>query len=227
MFVVLFEVQPKMEHYEQYLELAKLLRPELERIDGFLDNERYRSTSRSGVIFSLSAWRDEKALIRWRTQALHHQVQEKGRFVVFLNYRLRVGEVTYDTTLSEGQVEHQQRFDETKATETKAVTLTEIFPSLENSKTVPQNKEAIFFNKHAEGFVESDMFESISTPGKRVILTGWRDAQNARVDRNVQKDERLRYREVRVIRSYGMFDRVETPQYYPEIHAPTTEALHW
>jgi heme-degrading monooxygenase HmoA len=227
MFVVLFEVQPKMEQYEQYLELAKLLRPELERIDGFLDNERYRSASRSGVILSLSTWRDEKALIRWRTQALHHQVQEKGRFVVFLNYRLRVGEVTYDTVLSQGLVEHQQRFDETKASETKVVTLTEIFPSLENGKTIRQDTETVFFNKNAEGFVESDMFESISTPGKRIILAGWRDAQSAREERNVQQDERQRHREVRIIRSYGMFDRVETPQYYPEVQPSTTEALHW
>ncbi len=227
MFVVLFEVQPKAEQYEQYLELAKLLRPELERIDGFLDNERYRSASRSGVILSLSTWQDEKALIRWRTQALHHQVQEKGRFVVFLNYRLRVGEVTYDTTLSEGLVEHQQRFDETKATETKAVTLTEIFPSLESGKTILKDTEAVVVNKNAEGFVESDMFESISTPGKRIILTGWRDAQSAHVERNVQQGERQRHREVRIIRSYGMFDRVETPQYYPEVQASTTEALRW
>ena len=45
-------------------------------------------------MLSLSTWRDEKALIRWRTQATHHtQGQERGRFEIFADYHLRVGEV--------------------------------------------------------------------------------------------------------------------------------------
>ena len=43
MFAVIFEVQPKSDRWDQYLGLAKQLRPELERIDGFIDNERYKS----------------------------------------------------------------------------------------------------------------------------------------------------------------------------------------
>ena len=56
-----------------------MLRPELERIDGFVDNIRYRSLTREGWILSLSGWRDEKALVRWRTRANHHAVQENER----------------------------------------------------------------------------------------------------------------------------------------------------
>ena len=41
-----------------------MLRPEIERIDGFIDNIRYRSLTREGWILSLSGWRDEKALVR-------------------------------------------------------------------------------------------------------------------------------------------------------------------
>jgi hypothetical protein len=37
-------------------------------------------------VLSLSTWRDEKALIRWRTLGVHHEVQEKGRFEVFEDY---------------------------------------------------------------------------------------------------------------------------------------------
>src|SRR5690348_11730822 len=97
MFSVLFEVRPKTEQWDAYLGFAKLLKPELEQIDGFVDNVRYRSLTREGWILSLSSWRDEKALVRWRTRARHHEVQEKGRTEVFLDYRLRVGQVTHDT----------------------------------------------------------------------------------------------------------------------------------
>ena len=45
MFVVIFEVVPKPERKDEYLELGRFLRPELEKIDGFLDNERFASQS--------------------------------------------------------------------------------------------------------------------------------------------------------------------------------------
>src|SRR5580700_464433 len=97
MFAVIFEVQPKKERYDQYVELAKFLKPELERIDGFIDNERFASQRVEGRVLSLSTWRDEKSVIRWRTLAVHHGVQEKGRNEVFADYHLRVGEITTDT----------------------------------------------------------------------------------------------------------------------------------
>ncbi len=43
MFVVLFEVHPHAAQMQQYLDFGKLLRPELEQIDGFIDNERFAS----------------------------------------------------------------------------------------------------------------------------------------------------------------------------------------
>jgi tetrahydromethanopterin S-methyltransferase subunit F len=46
MFSVLFEVHPKADQWDAYLGNAQMLRPELERIDGFVDNIRYRSLAR-------------------------------------------------------------------------------------------------------------------------------------------------------------------------------------
>ena len=43
MFAVIFEVQPKPERWNDYLDLAKQLKPKLEAIDGFIDNERFES----------------------------------------------------------------------------------------------------------------------------------------------------------------------------------------
>src|SRR5262249_54874641 len=69
MFSVMFEVHPKAERWDAYLGYAKMLKAELERIDGFVDNVRYRSLTRQGWLLSLSGWRDEAALLRWRTHA--------------------------------------------------------------------------------------------------------------------------------------------------------------
>src|SRR6201996_893153 len=99
MFSVIFEVHPRPDQWDAYLDYAKMLRPELEDIDGFVDNIRYRSLTRDGWILSLSSWRDEKALVRWRTQARHHDVQTQGRDHVLADYHLRVGQVTLDTRL--------------------------------------------------------------------------------------------------------------------------------
>jgi heme-degrading monooxygenase HmoA len=48
MFAVIFEVQPKPERWDDYLGLAKELKPKLEAIDGFIDNERFESAPRGG-----------------------------------------------------------------------------------------------------------------------------------------------------------------------------------
>jgi len=55
MFSVLFEVQPRPGKWYDYLDNAKRLRPELERINGFVDNIRYKSLQREGWILSLSS----------------------------------------------------------------------------------------------------------------------------------------------------------------------------
>src|ERR1700731_2431387 len=108
MFSVLFEVHPKPDQWDAYLGYAKMLRPELERIEGFVDNIRYRSLTRPGWILSLSGWRDEKALVRWRTRATHHEAQEKGRSDILFDYHLRVGQVTHDTRLPQGHILREQ-----------------------------------------------------------------------------------------------------------------------
>src|SRR6516162_6265665 len=124
MFAVIFEVQPKKERWDDYLALAQQLKPKLEAIDGFIANERFRSLRVDGKVLSLSIWRDEKAVIRWRTHGEHHGVQRKGRFEVFEDYHLRVGEIVSDSDRPSG-IADQQRFDETEIGAAKAVGITE------------------------------------------------------------------------------------------------------
>src|SRR5690348_10202829 len=128
MFAVIFAVQPKPDRWDQYLELAKQLRPELEQIANFIDNERYKSLRTEGRLLSLSTWADEKAVIRWRTHAMHHGVQEKGRFEVLEDYHLRVGEITTDTHIPAGQALRQMRLDVTEVGAAKSVTISEVDP---------------------------------------------------------------------------------------------------
>ena len=99
---MIFEVQPAGAAARQtYLELAAELRPLLERIDGFLSIERFQSLSEDGKILSLSFWRDEEAVRRWRTLEAHRAAQAKGRAGLFSDYRLRIAPVVRDYGLNE------------------------------------------------------------------------------------------------------------------------------
>ncbi len=204
MFAVIFEVQPKTDRWDEYLGLARMLKPEIEQIDGFIDNERFASRRTKGRLLSLSTWRDEKAVIRWRTHAMHHGVQEKGRFAVFEDYHLRVGEVSADT---HAQVLQGNRFDATEVGAAKVVTITELPPGAPDT-AVPATG--------ADGIVGQEVFESIYNPGKRLVLVSWQDAAVAG-RWTPTAGTGVRHRQVRVIRDYGMFDRREAPQYYPAV----------
>src|SRR5262245_50457287 len=114
MFSVIFEVHPTTNQWDNYLGIAKMLRHELEKEDGFVDNIRYKSLTREGWILSLSSWRDEKAVVRWRTRIRHHEAQERGRREIFSDYHLRVGQLTKDTNIPEGYELQEQRLDETE-----------------------------------------------------------------------------------------------------------------
>ena len=100
MIAVIFEVQPEEGRRQDYLDLASALRPELERIDGFLSLERFSSLTTPGKILSLSFFRDEQAVAAWRTQAEHRVAQEAGRAGIFAGYRLRVAAVVRDYGMS-------------------------------------------------------------------------------------------------------------------------------
>lgn len=214
MFAVIFEVQPKQERFDEYLELAKGLKPKLEAIDGFIDNERFKSLRDGRRLVSLSTWRDEKAVIRWRTEGEHHGVQEKGRFEVFEDYHLRVGEIFSD---SNTPVAKQQRFDETEIGDAKVVSLTEVEPKQKGD--ISGGSLTAELGLERNGLVTQEVFESIYVPGKLLLLTSWRDAKAAEAfaPKTPPGAKSLRHRSVRIIRDYGMFERREAPQFYPEV----------
>jgi heme-degrading monooxygenase HmoA len=96
MLAVIFEVELNEGRTGMYLDAAASLRPHLEQMDGFLSIERFESLSQPGKLLSLSFWRDEAAIERWRTLDAHRRMQTVGREVAFAGYRLRIAQVVRD-----------------------------------------------------------------------------------------------------------------------------------
>jgi heme-degrading monooxygenase HmoA len=96
MIAVIFEVVPAPGRKQEYLDLAAELRPALEKMDGFISIERFESLTNPGKVLSLSIWRDEEAVKRWRQIEAHRTAQAKGRGGIFTDYRLRVASVIRD-----------------------------------------------------------------------------------------------------------------------------------
>src|SRR5262245_47900414 len=96
MIAVIFEVIPAPGRKQEYLDLAERLRPALQKMDGFISIERFESLTSENKILSLSIWRDEEAVKRWRQFEEHRGAQAKGRAGIFANYRLRVASVIRD-----------------------------------------------------------------------------------------------------------------------------------
>lgn len=222
MFAVLFEVHPWSEQWDSYLGAAKMLRPELERVDGFIDNIRYKSLTREGWILSLSTWRDEKALIRWRTTMRHHAVQEQGRSEILKDYHLRVGQITRDSQVPKGHAITEQRLDETETGAGTAVTLIDAKWSGDHMGARGPEEVARYlgFDPSADGLAAWDVFDAVLTPGDLILMLTWRTVADADAfEGGVALPQGGRLRQIRVVRDYGMYDRREAPQYYPAVVA--------
>ncbi|GLQ94058.1 antibiotic biosynthesis monooxygenase family protein [Dyella acidisoli] len=211
LFAVVFEVKPNAAHADEYLQIAGSLRPELEKIPGFVENERFRSRSRNGYLLSLSLWDNEKALVHWRTQEQHHGAQVRGRQGVLDDYRIRVGEATRVAGRHADRSVGWVRQDHTEMGE--AIALTIIDGTLSPSSSLWQVAEIA-----RARIVGGDVFDHISTPNRIAIVMSWRSEQEAddfakeAIRRN---DADASIYAIRIVRDYGMTDRREAPQYYP------------
>jgi heme-degrading monooxygenase HmoA len=101
MIAVIFELTPAEGRTEEYLDLAAGLKQEVEAHDGFISIERFQSLSTPGKYVSISFWRDEEAVAKWRNVQQHRQAQARGRAGIFASYRLRVAQVLRDYTQDE------------------------------------------------------------------------------------------------------------------------------
>ena len=200
MLAVIFEVQPKPAEFDRYLEVAAALRPALERIDGFVAIERFASRSRSGRVLSLSLWRDEAAVARWRTFAAHRAAQELGRAEIFADYRLRVGEITADSAAAGSAAE-------TGMAAGNVTILEWLSPAVGGPVDCGIAGQA--------DILSAEEFDSLYVEGRRLLLAAWRDDAAAALWR--PPGSGWRQSRVRIVRDYGMFERDEAPQYQPPV----------
>jgi heme-degrading monooxygenase HmoA len=95
---VIFEFTPASGRTQDYLDLAAGLNAEVSQFDGFISIERFESITAPGRFVSLSFWRDEEAVRKWRNVQKHREAQARGRGGIFSSYRLRVAQVMRDYT---------------------------------------------------------------------------------------------------------------------------------
>ena len=100
MLAVIFEVKPKSNGIDEYLKIASELRAFLVNREGFISIERFKSITEEGKVLSLSFWKDEAAIEKWRNLLEHRVAQKKGKENLFHSYRIRVAEVVRDYTES-------------------------------------------------------------------------------------------------------------------------------
>lgn len=98
MIAVIFEFNAAPGRRQEYLDIAAELGSELEGFDGYISIERFQSLKDETKFVSLSFWRDEDAVRRWRNVQKHREAQAKGRAGIFADYRLRVAQVIRDYT---------------------------------------------------------------------------------------------------------------------------------
>ena len=103
MIAVIFEVTREAGRAGHYFKLADKLREQLERFDGFISIERFKSLADEDKYVSLSFWRDPESIERWYTFEEHRAAQEEGRTGIFKDYRIRVAEIFRDYDMTSGR----------------------------------------------------------------------------------------------------------------------------
>jgi hypothetical protein len=129
-----------------------------------------------------------------------------------------VGQVTRDTRLPHGYTLHEQRLDETEAGEGTTVTLIDAKRPADWVRESGAEDIAGWLGfARAPDLAGWDVFDAVLAPGDIILLMSWRDQAAAEAFEAAAKlPDGSRFRRIRVIRDYGMFDRREAPQFYPD-----------
>ncbi len=205
MIALFFEVQPRPEHFQRYLDMAAALKPQLEQTEGFMVIDRYKSLAREGVVLSHSIWRDEAALTAWRVHQGHHHAQDAGRNHMFLDYRLRIAEVLREEMPGKPPWQPQRisAYNDPARRAPRHLVVAESVSS--TFDTMP----GIVLEAYASLNRDREYVHVMDVPSLAVATE---------LSANCSIGARAyRYRICEVERDYGMFERAEAPQYYPPV----------
>ena len=202
MIALFFEVTPRIGEDDHYLDIAASLKPALEASGGLLFLDRYKSHSRPRTLLSHQIWADEAALVRWRANGTHHRAQAAGRRAVFEDYRLRVGPVIAEGGEGGGVVPQMEGL-----AYNDPLLQAERFVIVVRSHTHPVPAAAggeIF-----ESVYRSKEFAWVGSVADRP--QGYEALRTAAADAVVSAAQL-----VLVSRDYGLHDRREAPQHFPD-----------
>src|SRR5262249_47733148 len=128
-------------------------------------------------------------------------------------------------SIPEGYELHEQRLDETEVGEGTTIILIDGKRTSEWVKNTSVEEIARWLGlpSKAEALVSWDVFDAVQTPGDIILLMSWHDHLRAEAfEKTISLQQGARLRRVRVVRDYGMYDRREAPQYYPDAHGRNT-----
>jgi hypothetical protein len=169
----------------------------------------------------LSNWRDEKAVVRWRTTQNHHLVQQKGRVEILESYHLRVGEIFADNQIPAGMKLRSQRNDETEVGEGTMVTIITATRLPGHPRNVTACSQFLGLDIYSgDALIYWDVYEAVLTPHDLCLMLVWKDCGAVKYFEDGERmllPDTHRIRHVRVIRDYTMLDRREAPLYYPPV----------
>lgn len=101
--IVLFEVTVKSGKMDDYLKMAASLKDSIANAEGSIRSERFSSLSAEGKLLSLSVWKDEESVEKWRNLAAHRMCQKHGRLHDFEDYKITVVTPLRTYTMTERQ----------------------------------------------------------------------------------------------------------------------------
>jgi heme-degrading monooxygenase HmoA len=212
-FAVCFEVEPTAEGFDQYLETAKILLPELERVTGFVSIERSRDMANERRLLSLSYWADEAALAAWRAHGGHHEAQLLGRNHLFADYRLRVVQVVRQwTPRGVRTAERRSAYNQPPFHERRylAIVQTEMI-----ERTAKRPLEEL------DRKLEWQSYQSMAHSGIFFFLAALPDQESGmRLEAGLMSGKPGEVRQLQICeieRDYGRFHREQAPQHFPAV----------
>lgn len=204
MHALFFEVTPRPGHMDHYFERAAALRPILEKNEGLIFIDRYKSLSRPNTILSHSLWKDEASLARWRSDPKHHVAQKAGRDVHFEDYRLRIAQVIRSAAQESGL----QEWPEAVAYNEPDLTPRRLMAVVESTGKSYGGEGELYLSVNREDIYVTVMPVETDKQGNALVHTaGAQDFVSS-------------VRLCLVSRDYGMFDRREAPQYFAPVKQP-------
>lgn len=201
MHLLLFEVTPFPERRNEYLDIAARLKAELERVGGCQHIERFRNLAHPEKLLSFQLWTDEAAIVAWRMNAAHQDVQIHGRDKVFEDYRLRVAEIAPPDGDARQQADAASR----------------------GRLVLVMQSGSSFLPPAQRDGLKAQSFASLYRADQYLHVV---EAMPTQLDRleTLRMADPAHHHLARVTRDYGMFERGEAPQQRPPVcpHRRTT-----